>query len=248
MEDNERLRRALVSVVSEDDRSIDGIGTLGEKTVHRALKYYYEPDPLRHEVELLGSVADAFDGSLITEIQSAGFSYLVPKLRRFLPKYSVRVVYPLVVKKILNWVECTGGDVVGKGREVKGKVVADVGRELMQIAEFIPQEGLSVHILCLECDEYRLLDGFGPDKKRKATRLNILPRRVVCELRLERTEDYLCLLPCGLGEEFTAKDFQRLCGSRSRYSYYTLRLLCTLGLLSRRKDGREYIYSKTTKD
>ena len=36
-----------------------GIGTLGEKSLHRELKYLYQPDPARHEVRVGRLIADA---------------------------------------------------------------------------------------------------------------------------------------------------------------------------------------------
>ena len=36
-----------------------GIGTLGEKTLHSAVKYYFQPDPEKREVPVGPFVADA---------------------------------------------------------------------------------------------------------------------------------------------------------------------------------------------
>ena len=45
-----------------------GIGTLGEKTLHRVLKAYFQPDPSKCEVRVGPYVADALTESGIVEI------------------------------------------------------------------------------------------------------------------------------------------------------------------------------------
>ena len=53
-----------------------GIGTLGEKTLQLALKYYFAPDPQTHEVPVGSYIADALTGDGITEIQTGDFQGL----------------------------------------------------------------------------------------------------------------------------------------------------------------------------
>ena len=47
-----------------------GIGTLGEKTLHSAVKYYFQPDPSQREVRLGRYVADALTSQGATEVPS----------------------------------------------------------------------------------------------------------------------------------------------------------------------------------
>ena len=63
-----RLLRAIAAAETECKES--SIGRLGEKMLHRTLKYYLEPDRSYHEVDLLGSVADIKRGDRIIEIQT----------------------------------------------------------------------------------------------------------------------------------------------------------------------------------
>ena len=76
-----------------------GIGTYGEKLLHRTLKYYFEPNSDFHEVAFNGSVADIKNGEGIIEIQTRSFEKLVPKLERFLCCSHVTVVYPIIERK-----------------------------------------------------------------------------------------------------------------------------------------------------
>ena len=86
-----------------------GIGTLGEKTLHRVLKAYFQPDPSKCEVRVGPYVADALTESGIVEIQTRSFYKLRPKLKAFLEQAPVTVVYPVPAVKWLIWIS-EGGE------------------------------------------------------------------------------------------------------------------------------------------
>lgn len=245
MIDKERFHQAIARVIGEE-QGASGIGTLSERTLHRVLKYYFEEDSDNHEVAYLGAIADIKNSEGIIEIQTGSFSHLSEKLGRFLPSERVTVVYPLVVKKRIKWLDKDTGELTDSKREVRGKVLADCGRELYAIRKYIGAPGLTLKILGVCAIEYRCLDGYGKTRKNRASKLNTVPERITFELTLSEKRDYLALLPEGLGEEFTAKDFSRASGSRSRFSGCILRLLCELGVLERQREGRAYKY-KTVK-
>ena len=75
----------------EDNRQA-GIGTLGEKTLHAALKRYFGPEERFREVAVGRYVADVMSPEGIIEIQTAGFGRLREKLAFFLPNSPVTVV------------------------------------------------------------------------------------------------------------------------------------------------------------
>ena len=68
---------------AERDMGGKGIGTIGEKTLHLALKYYFAPDPETHERPVGGFIADAVTEEGVFEIQTRGLSRLKPKLDAF---------------------------------------------------------------------------------------------------------------------------------------------------------------------
>ena len=70
-----------------------GIGTLGEKALHRAVKYYFQPDSQQREVPVPPYVADAVTPEGILEVQTRSFRRLRPKLQAFLSQGPVTVVY-----------------------------------------------------------------------------------------------------------------------------------------------------------
>lgn len=243
MIDRESFAAALAKVTSEEVSGC-GIGTLSEKLLHRILKLYYEPDVGKHEIELLGSIADIKNDNGIIEIQRASFSYLVPKLEKLLPEISVTVVYPIIARKRIKWIDRDTGEMTRSRATVKGKTHYDCARELYSIRRFLGNENLSIRLLLLDCDEYRYLDGKDATRKKKATKLECIPVDIIDEMCLTAVSDYLVLLPKELGDSFTAAEYLKATGSRSRYTYYGLRLLCDLKLLAREKVGKAYIYSR----
>ena len=242
-----RFQTARARALSENTKGYLGIGRLSEKTMHRTLKLYYEPDEQYHEVECFGSVADVKNPDGIIEIQRASFAYLLPKLARFLPSVPVTVVHPITVRKRVKRLDPETGEITSTGRTVKGKTVFDSALEIFKIREYIGHEGFRLVLLLLDCDEYRMPDPRARRGRGGERRLESIPVAIVDEYVLSLPSDYLSLLPDTLGDEFTEADFRKAVKSRSRYAYYYLRLLVELGLLTREREGRKYIYRKEVK-
>lgn len=220
--------------------SDSGIGTLSERSLHKVLKLYFEPDSSFHEIETHGAVADIKNGEGIIEIQRQSFSYLIPKLNRFLQDTPVTVVYPIAAVKTLVTVD-KSGEVISRRKSPGRKTIHDASFELFKIRDFISSPRLNVKLLFLECDEYRK-EGRG---KRRGELLEMIPRRIIHEIDLKSAADYSVFLPSTLTDVFLAKDFMRHIKSRSRYSYYSLRLLLHTGHLEiAGKSGRAFIYKR----
>ena len=230
---------ALGSALALD--SSKGIGGLGEKTLHRVLKSYCDGDITHQEVEVSGKVADVLCCGHIYEIQRKRLDYLAPKLDAFLPEYSVTIVHPIIAKKRIRWMDRETG-IVEDGRMISYHSIYDTGYELFKIAKYLTAPGVDVIMPLLSCDEYRYLDGRGAKRRIKASRIELMPIDFLGEYELRAREDYLLFLPEGLPRDFTAEEYKRKIGSRSRYSYYCLRLLMELGLLKREKEGRAFRY------
>ena len=235
---------ARLAVLSEEENMAGGVGTLSEKMLHRVLKYCYDPNPVNHEVEVLGSIADIKNEQGIIEIQTREFGNLVPKLAKFLPQYRVNVVYPIVTDKIIRYVDKEDGSVSEPKKSPRHLCAYDAAKELRAISRFIGDENLTVTLLFMRAEEYRLLDGWDKTKKKGATKLERLPTEIVGEMILKGKEDYLALLPDALPERFSAAEHARLIKRTSRAAYHPLRLLFDLGLLAREQCGRAYVYSR----
>lgn len=222
-----------------------GIGTLGEKTLHRILKYTFEPDDTCHEVSVLGSVADIRNAEGIVEIQTRSFEHLVPKLEKFLPESRTTVVYPLPNEKILHTLDLTTGE-VGKGRKSPKKCkVYDAFWEIYKIRRFLSHPNFRLVLLFLDVDEYRKKTS---RRRHGSERVERIPKHLAGAFHLASPEDYgRVFLPATLPDSFTVQDYARATGVRTRYASLGVAILSSLGLLCRDgKAGRAYLYRRTS--
>ncbi|MBR2324555.1 MAG: hypothetical protein IKA53_00770 [Clostridia bacterium] len=241
--DKAAFARAQSAVLGEGIER-DGIGTLSERALHRILKLAEEPDEALHEQKVLGSVADIKNESGIVEIQTRAFERMPKKLKKFLPEYPVKLLYPIARRKLLHWIDPETKEIAPARKSPKLGKPSDAFYELYKIRDFLANENLSVHLLFLDMAEYRYRNGYGKDKKRGAFRIERIPTAFCEEIVLEGREDYRIFLPEALGEEFTAKEYARAIGQKARYAYLGIRILkdC-FGLISHvRTEGREYVY------
>lgn len=221
-----------------------GVGTLGEKSIHAVLKYYYIPDERFHEIPIDRFVADACKEGEIFEIQSRGFHLLKDKLDCFLKDHEVTVVYPIAGLKWLRFVDPETGEIKSPRKSPKKGHPYDALNELISIRKYLSYPHLHVILCILETEEYTILDGYGKDRKKHATRADKVPVNIIKEIEIDSPKDYLNFLPENLPDEFTTKDIaeavhrplyeaQALCtilsgmdlitktGTRNRYYLYT---------------------------
>ena len=229
--DKERFKAACDAVVGID-RERQGIGTLGEKTLHAVLKNYYESDKSCQEVKLGSFYADIAKNGKVIEIQTGSFNKLRKKLDFFLISHEVTVVYPIAAVKYVCWIDPETGALISRRRSPKQGTVSDSLKELYYIREFLGDPNLKIRLVMLEVDEYKLLDGYGRDRKNRATKYERVPTDILEEIELSDKRDFMMLLPSGLESPFTAKDFMKASKFSSKASYAAIKLLLTLGIIS----------------
>ncbi len=219
-----------------------GIGTLGEKTVHAVVKIYVEPDEDYHEVPLEGYVADIYREGKIFEVQTANFNTMRNKLRAFLPLYQVTIVYPVPATKWLIWIDPETGEETDRRKSPKKGTPQAVFRELYRIKPFLTDPNLSIRILLLDMEEYRLLDGWSRDRKKGSHRYDRIPIEVKEDLLLTCPADYRMLVPVEL-ERFDSKQYAKAAGLTVNRAQTALKVLYDLGVVDRvAKEGNKYIY------
>ncbi len=223
-----------------------GIGTLSEKTLHAVLKLYYEPDEDKHEVAMSGYYADIYNDKGIMEIQTRQLNKLRDKLSVFLQDYHVTVVYPLPFNKWLSWVNPDNGEVQGRRKSPRHFTEYDAFYELYKIKSYLKNPNLSINLVLMDMEEYKLLNGWSYDKKRGSTRYDRVPVGIRRIVKFDRIEDYMQLVPADLKEDFTVKDFAMAAGVSVEASRYTLNILNYLEIVKRTgrvKNG--YVYNVT---
>ena len=262
-----RFSHVCLSYVSRGVHLEDGIGTLSEKRMHAILKNYVCPDVSCHEIRVLDTlpeqkraeatnkkstryVADVMRGSNIWEIQTGSFFPLREKIAWYMQyaPYHVTVVVPVPYKKHLNWIDPQTGTVQKRSARPHTTKPETVAQELYWLREHLQNPKLSFELLLLEVEEYRLLDGYGRDKKARASKYEKIPTALCGTVRLDAPEDYRMFLPDSLPDRFTAAQYASASGQRGRSSYYALHMLVGAGLLAEgEKLGRAQSWVRVTK-
>ena len=234
----ESVRRA-----TDYERNNGKVGTLSEKLVHRTLKYYFEPNEENHEIKVCGSIVDVKNEHGITEIQTRFFERLSSKLEKMLPEYPVNVIYPVIVEKNVHWTDPESGETSVRKSSKKGRIT-DVLPELYHIKEFLSCDGFMLTVVLISADEYRVLDGYGKDKKKRATKVNIIPTELVDLLSFSNLAELKTYLLNVLPDNFTAKQINLAFHLRPRQLSLALKLLINLGVIIQiGKSGNAFVYS-----
>lgn len=235
-----------------NSKAKNGIGTLDEKTVHSVLKYYFEPFDGNHEQKIGNYVADIVGENGIIEVQTKNFTYLRPKLTEFLKYSRVTVVYPVITEKNIICFDNLTGEVFSKRKSpLKGNKYT-VLDELVKIPDFLLNPKLTLCIVFLKADEYRIPCENAPKNKKRRKKyasFDKIPTDITDEVYLNDIYDYLSFfLPENIPDEFTTKDLEI-----SGINKYTATLMANVfykaKILNRTgKKERRYLYTKNEND
>lgn len=220
-----------------------GIGTLGEKTLHAALKRYYLPPGGLLEAPVGRYVADVWHEGGIVEVQTRNFYSLRKKLPVFLEAGPVTLVYPLAHTKYLCWID-------GEGNISKPRKSAKTGRlydawpELNRIRGLLSHPRLRLCFPELTVTEYRLLNGWSKDKKRGSTRYERIPEALAGEIMVEQG-GYHAFLPPEMPAQFTVRHYAKAAKISVHAARMGLLILFNLGVVERvGKTGNAFIYER----
>ena len=226
------------------ERMQNGIGTLGEKSVHAALKRYFDPLESHHEVRFKGYVADVKNEQGFMEIQTRGFYRLQKKLEVFLQEAPVTVVYPVAAERWIIWID-EDGTAEPKRKVTRKPTAASILPELYGLRSLLENPRLRFCVVLLEVEDYRLKDGYGPDKKKRATKFDRYPVALLDELWLASPDDYLQLVPKSLQEGFSAKEYAKAVKLPAKQASVAANVLSALGALERvGKEKNAYLYRR----
>ena len=217
------------------DRVKNGIGTLGEKTLHAVLKNYFDENENNHEIKIGSYVSDIKNDTGIIEIQTGSFNKLRKKLQMFLESENVTVVFPIAKIKWLLWINEETGEVTKKRKSPRRGRVHDIFNELYKIKGLIKNPKLKICIVMLELHEYRYLNGWSEDKKKGSRRCDRIPIDILDEIYLNSIQDYEKFLPelTGCKIPFTSKDYKAYTGLSMKSAQTALNILTFLGVIYR---------------
>ena len=230
-------------VLQRQELAQGGIGTLGEKTVHSTLKQYLSRDLSCQEIKIGTYFADVCVDGHIFEIQTRQFNKLRSKLEFFLKDHRVTVVYPVTNINFLRWVTPETGEITPQKKSTRRGNPLQVFGELYRIRPFLSHPNFSLKIVLMDMEEYRMLDGYGKDKKKRATKCDKFPLSLAAEYDIETPMDYMMLLPAELPDVFTTKEFAKHAKIPVGLAQTTLLLLSELHIVLRTgKQGNAYLY------
>lgn len=230
-------------------RDSDGIGTYNEKLLHKLLKRTIAEDDSCFESPVGAFVADVRTEDGIFEIQTGGFYPLLKKLKYFLANTEdeIFVLRPLDAELTIFRIDPETGELLHKKKSPKKEKPRDLLAELFYLREVFPSPRLHIVAVSVRGEEYRYSERM---RHRRQGAYDAVYRPVewldACEL--STLSDVAALLPPALhqSEGFTAEDFGRACGLRAgRRRSAALSLLLTKDILSRRKEGKKFIYQIT---
>lgn len=242
MIDQRRFCEARDAVLA-GEREKNGIGTLGERTLHAVLKAYCEPMDDRREIKIGRYVADIVGEDGIIEIQTRDFNILRKKLEAFLSCTDVTVVYPIAAVKRLCWIDGETGEVTGNRKSPKTGGIIDAVPELYKIKPFLTNPRLRFRFMLLELTEYRYLNGWSKDKKKGSSRCDRIPDRLLGEVCIDRPADYAAFLPEELPSPFTSKDYAKAIKRNIKLAQTALNVLNEVCAVKRvGKTGNLFLY------
>lgn len=256
-EESARFRRIVLDVMtkscalSDGEDEYSGIGRLGEKQMHAAIKRYICPDESFHEVKIdTGDtiadnspaedgkkrkarkfVADILKGGTIYEIQTGSFSPLKAKIKWILENtdYNVVLIHPIAEQKWISTIS-RDGKIGHRKKSPKKESIRDVASELYFISEFISSPRFSLVILMVEGEQYRkniAKEGARP----RYRKYELIPTSLLRAHIFKSIEDYRVFIPDTLPELFTVKEYSKHSNIHGIDAYSIVKTLCALGLL-----------------
>ena len=232
---------AACRAVQEMGRADQGVGTLGEKTLHAVLKRMIEPDMSRHEVKLGRYTADVLNEHGIFEVQTRNLHKLKPKLVALLPYYPVTVVVPVVETKWLLMMDPETGELKDRRKSPKRGRAAAILPDLAYLKPLLKDPNLSFLLVRLEGEELRKPSH---SRWRPVTPLEFAPTRFLGTVHLHTETDYAALLPPDLPETFTARELAKALGLPAGQGSTAANVLAFMGAIRRTgMKGRSYLYT-----
>ncbi|MFW9907211.1 MAG: hypothetical protein ACFFEF_01440 [Candidatus Thorarchaeota archaeon] len=221
-----------------------GIGTLQERSLHAALKQWYQKPGDRFEVSISGYIIDIVRDDLLIEIQTSGFNSIKDKLRNLIPHHRVRLVYPI---PIVKWVvrETPGGEEISRRKSPKKLSVLNVFEELVSIPTLLGHHNLELEVV--EVFEDKVLQNDGKGSWRKKGWSNVDRRLIeVAETHLFKAPgDMVRLIPPDLATPFTNSDLSKSLGCPKRLAQkmtYCLRKMNVIKAVGKQGNAHLYIF------
>ena len=236
------------NIIYANEKTENLIPTYMERSLHASLKAYFCPDSSYHEVKIGRFVADACCDGTIFEIQTAKLGNLSKKLKFYLENtdFNVVVVCPLAKNRKILWLNEESGELAKAPRlSSKHENLASGIADLLYLNEFLGNDRLTFCFVSMEIDEVRLLDGYGKQKKIRATSVDRVAGEIYSFDYINNILDVKnAIFPLLPDEEFDRETLSKSLKLNGRKLWAAQKLLTVNNLISERKEGRKLIFEK----
>ncbi|MFH1942362.1 MAG: hypothetical protein ABIL68_09685 [bacterium] len=185
------------------------IGTLGEKSLHSALKDWYVRPGDRLEAEVDGFHIDIVRRNLLIEIQTKNFSSIRRKLNTLAVRHPVRLVFPISKEKWIVRIGADGETRLGRRKSPKKGHLFQLFEELVSLPELIRNRNFSLEVLLIREEEVRRDDGHGSWRRKGWSIFDRCLVEVVDSRIFKTSTDFLDLMPKDLLDPFTTDDLAK---------------------------------------
>lgn len=187
------------------------IGTLGEKSLHAALKAHYAQPGDGIEIPIEGYIVDIVrpgnppDSCQCIEVQTRNLAQMKSKLLALLDQYPVRVVFPVAEERYIVRIDTTG-EVLSRRKSPKKGTLYHLFPELVSFPTLVMHPHFSIDIVLIHEEEIWVNDGAGSWRRRH---WSIYDRRLLAVLEtcsLSTSAAFAALLPADLPEIFDSRE------------------------------------------
>lgn len=221
----------------------EGIGLLEEKRLHSVCKRWISDDFSTHEQKITGEgekkrrfVADVLMGDgQIFEIQTGKLYPLLKKMQFYMDEtaHPVCILHPLLARKFVSWMDPDTGEIQKRSRSPKSEKPLHAIAQLRPFLPWLTDPRFSLILTEIEAEEFRLLDGWGREKRRGSHRFELIPTKLLEVYRFHEAADYLAYFPADAPATFTAKEFGKLTRLRGYALYDALAVFEGLGAIQK---------------
>ena len=185
------------------------IGTLGEKSLHAALKVWCAQQGDRLEEWVDGFHIDIVRQGRLIEIQTTNFSSQKQKLKTLTKTHQLRLVFPIAMQKWIVRLAGDGHTCLGRRKSPKKENVFQLFGELVSIPDLIKRKNFSIEVLLIKAEEIRCDDGLGSWRRKGVSIMDRSLLDVVDSHIFNTPADFVSLMPADLPKRFSTLDLAK---------------------------------------
>lgn len=218
------------------------ISVYNESSLHAGLKRYLLMPGDEIEAKVGQYIIDIKRNNLLIEIQTGHLYKMRKKIDLLSENYSFIIIYPVIRHKYIVHID-DENNVLRRRRSSKTGRWVEVLKELNNYPQLLLSKNLTLHLLLIDAEEFRINDGKGSWRRKGVSIIDRNLLNIVETMELTRPEDARLLIPEMDVNPFTNRELAKKCGVSLYNARWYTGALRKMGLIScDRKRGRENEY------